>query len=128
MFKVFNRSLKLLWVLPSLHVTHRSFPSRKRACFYYFFIIWFLDFFLIFFIFFYSLKKFLFFSIFWKKFYFFYFVDFVTTPTTTQRNTTSTQLLGWTRKWLCKPHHHQPTHRNSIAASASLTTTFSDYN
>ena len=34
------------------------------------------------------------------------FQDIVTTPTTTQRNTTSTQMLGWTRKWLCKPHHH----------------------
>ena len=36
----------------------------------------------------------------------------VTTPTPTQRNTISTQRLGWTRKWLCKPHHPTPPHHH----------------
>ena len=40
-------------------------------------------------------------------------------------NTTSTELLGWTWKWLCKPHHHPTPHRtNSIIALRSLTLTF----
>ena len=56
-------------------------------------------------------------EIFWRKYIIFWIV---TTLTTTQRKTTSTQLLGWTRKWLCKPH--PPTHRNSTKASASLIT------
>ena len=47
-------------------------------------------------------------------------LNIVTTPTQLQRNLNTTIVGGWTWKWLCKPHHHPPTHTNSISAISQL--------
>ena len=64
-------------------------------------------------------------EIFWRKYIIFWIV---TTLTTTQRKTTSTQLLGWTQKWLCHPHPPTETQQQPMWASEqhSLLTTKSN--